>query len=598
MNKDEGIPAIRVLDEATITRIAAGEVIERPASVAKELLENAIDAGARRVRIEVFTEKRAIQRIRVTDDGSGMSPADAELAFAPHATSKIRSAQDLSAIRTLGFRGEALASIAAVARVTLVTKSRATGPLAGTKVVVEGGTTREVAETGVPAGTSLTVEDLFFNTPARKKFQKSLPTELAHLQHTVENAAFAHPEVAFTLLVNGDERLTTTGTGNLGDLLISLYGPDDARQIRRIDASFPFMRLSGYLSLPPFTRKTPGRLTLVINGRPVYSRQVLEAIREGYGTLLPKDRYPYGVLHMDLDLSLVDVNVHPAKHQVRMSRESEILRAVSESIEKALFSPDLLSGIHETEPGKPGQMPDAVCEALPAYMAKTGDSLIPPVVTHTGSMRTDRQLRQTELSTGLQTGIPALPDMDIIGQFGGIYLIAETPGGELMIIDQHAAHERILYEQVKSREDAEHQTQELLVPHVIRPRPADAGLLREYLPDLAREGFSIDAFGGNSFVVRAVPVVLGRIEDTGIIDEVIDELLDGPVRAPGERRERIAKIIACRGAIKAGTACTREQCLRLVEQLRQAKNPYTCPHGRPTIIRFSREQLDAMFRRT
>lgn len=600
-------PVIQVLDEATITKIAAGEVIERPSSVVKELIENSVDAGARRVRIDIETGKREIRSIRVTDDGCGMLPSDAELAFVPHATSKIRSARDLEAIRTLGFRGEALASIAAISRVTLVTKPRVKGVLAGTRVVLEGGERKEARETGTPEGTGITVEDLFYNTPARKKFQKSLPTELAHIQRAVGNAALSHPTVAFTLTINRQERLATSGSSDSREVLTALYGPEGTGRVGQVSGSGQSMRISGYLSLPPFTQKTPGRLTLVVNGRPVYSRQVLDAIREGYGTLLPKDRYPLGVLDLSIDPDLVDVNVHPAKHQIRITKESEIIRTIADSIGNSLFPEDPerdrgeIRGSETLIPDTgawPGTGIASVQETRPEYLPRTGESLIPPATTHYATLRTDRQLRQTELPTGTgpETSV-RLPEISIIGQFNGIYLLAETPAGELLIIDQHAAHERILYEQVKEREASVRQGQELLDPRIIRPRPGDSDLLREYLPDLEREGFAIEPFGGDAFLVRAVPVVLGRMEDASVIDEVIEELLEGAVKAPAEKRERIARIVACRGALKAGTACTPEQCRRLIDQLRLAKNPFTCPHGRPTIIRFSREQLDAMFRR-
>lgn len=604
--KSKPTPVIHVLDEATVTKIAAGEVIERPASVVKELIENSIDAGAYRIRVDIETAKKDILSIRVTDDGCGMYPDDAELAFVPHATSKIRSAKDLEAIRTLGFRGEALASIAAVSRVTLVTKPCDKEILAGTQVVIEGGERRDKRDVGAPEGTSILVEDLFYNTPARKKFQKSLPTELAHIQRAVGGAALSHPDVAFTLTLNRLERFSSTGSGQIPDVLVALYGCDGSGNIGEVTGSGQNIRISGYLSLPPFIQKTQSRFTLVVNGRPVYSRQVLDAVREGYGTLLPNDRYPVGVLSLEIDPDLVDVNVHPAKHQIRIIHEYEIGRTIARIISDSLF-PEGSTGealpdgngtlIPDMGPWLP-QTPQSVRESGSGYLVPAADPSGSPQITHFDTIRTDRQLRQTVLPTGsVDRELSRLPEIHFIGQFNGIYILAETFDGELLIIDQHAAHERILYEQVKEKESETRSGQELLDPYVIRPRPEETDLLREYLPDLAREGFVIEPFGGDAFLVRAVPVVLGRVEDPAVIDEVIQELLEGRVRAPHEKRERIAKIVACRGALKAGTVCTVEQCQRLIEQLRYAKNPFTCPHGRPTIIRFSRDQLDTMFRR-
>ena len=325
--------AIHPLDPATITKIAAGEVIERPASVAKELVENALDAGATRIAVAVESHAGAIGSIRVTDDGAGMSAEDLRLAVLPHTTSKLRGADELASVTTMGFRGEALASIAAVSRLTLV--SRQAGDLLAHRLVVRGGTVEEEGETAAPIGTRVTVEDLFYNTPARKKFQKSLGTELAHLAGTIERLALSRPGVAFSLSHNGRARLSTPGTGLL-ETIASLHGPDLGSALLPVEGAGPLCRVSGFVAAPSVQRPNPYQVFLAINGRTIQSTPLAGAVKAGFGTLLPTDRHPVAVLALELDTALVDVNVHPAKRQVRLSREPEVLAAVSTAVAAAL----------------------------------------------------------------------------------------------------------------------------------------------------------------------------------------------------------------------------------------------------------------------
>lgn len=587
-------PPIRILDPATVNQIAAGEVVERPASVVKELVENAIDSGARSIRIELASNG-ALNSIRVTDDGSGMSDEDALLAFTPHATSKIATIDDLHHIRTLGFRGEALASIAAVSRVTLVT--RTDDGAAGTKIVIEGGEIQEHAVTGAPAGTSVLVGDLFFNTPARKKFQKSRNTELAHIHAIMEGICLAHPDISFRLFHNRNEQLVTDSTPDILDTIARIYGGDAARGLVPVSFSLPFMTVSGYISPPSRSRKDSARMLVAINQRYISSPLINNAIREGYGTLLPKDRLPVTFLRLEIDTGLVDVNVHPTKKLVRLTREKEIGDAIKEAVRTALLTHDLIPAAEAAVRGsithgwtsgspRPGL---SLCRFSPIWCERDKSP---------GTSATDRQLRQTELVAGISPVIPLLPAMEVIGEFGGIYILVRIAGDELIVIDQHAAHERILYEQVTARLVGERRSQELIEPVVLYPTHRDAAIIRDLLAELAQEGFVLEDFGRDSFLVRAVPVVLGRLEETGVIDDIISDLVTGDPARSVSNRERITRIIACRGAIKAGTVCTQEQCQRIVNQLRLTKNPFTCPHGRPTMIRFTREDLDAMFKRT
>jgi DNA mismatch repair protein MutL len=599
MQKKTDLPRIHILDPATINQIAAGEVVERPASVVKELVENAIDAGAGSIAINLTASKDTITTIRVTDDGCGMSPADAKLAFVPHATSKITTLEDLPLIRTLGFRGEALATIAAVSRVTLVTKPRNSGAVPGTRVVMEGGTVLETDGTGAPDGTSVLVEDLFFNTPARKKFQKSKNTELAHIHDILEGICLSHPGIAFHLTYNGTEQLVTDRTTHPLDTIARLFGSEVIRDLVPVDASQPFASLTGFVSRPSLARKDRARMIVSVNQRFITSPAINDAVKAGYGTLLPKDRFPVVFLNLSIDTLLVDVNVHPTKKQIRLSREKEVTEMVRTSVRDALLTHDLIPAA-----GHPAAMVPLVPEP-PAAPAQSYDltTLAPAGVfecTHAGTAATDQRLRQTELpvdSAPTYLVSSLLPEIEVIGEFGGIYILARTTGDELLLIDQHAAHERILYELVTGQAQETRPSQELISPVVLHRTPKEAAVLRDLLPALALEGFILEEFGGNAFLVRAVPVVLGRIEETTVIDEIISDLVSEDAAQAVSNRERITRIVTCRGAVKAGTVCTREQCQRIVDQLRRMKNPFTCPHGRPTMIRFSRKELDAMFKR-
>jgi len=590
---------IHVLSPATVNQIAAGEVVERPASVVKELVENAIDANAQSIRIEITSSGGTVGTIRVIDDGCGMSAAEALLAFTPHATSKITTIEDLHAIRTLGFRGEALASIAAVATVPLTTKPRASGAAAGTRIVIVGGVVRETAEVGSPEGTSVEVADLFFNTPARKRFQKSLNTEIARIHAIMEGICLAHPGISFRLFHNRAEQLVTDRTSQALDTIARLYGSETANTLIPVVSALPFMAISGYISRPSLSRKDTSRIYVAINGRYVSSLVITNALKAGYATLLPKDRFPVAFFDLRIDTALVDVNVHPTKKLVRLSREKEITEAVRDAVRSALLCHDLIPAAQAPDslPAQEQIFP-GVHELTPDYSVTRPDPVSVREPTHAGTALSDRRLRQTELVTGLAPVSPALPPLEIIGQFGGIYILATTGNGELLVIDQHAAHERILYEQVTRRAGAELRSQELIVPTVLHRSPKDAAMLRELLPALAEEGVVIEEFGSDAFLVRAVPVVFGRLEGTMVIDDLVSDLVTSEPARTVTDRERITRIIACRGAIKAGTVCTQEQCQRIVNQLRLTHSPFTCPHGRPTMIRFSRAELDSMFKRT
>lgn len=586
---------IRLLDPATVNQIAAGEVVERPASVVKELVENSIDAGATRIIVSLESGREGITAVRVTDNGCGMGADDARLAFTPHTTSKIMCIGDLDNCRTLGFRGEALASIAAVSHVTLVTMERDGGQSA-TEVIVRGGDLEKVTGTGAPAGTTITVRDLFFNTPARKKFQKTVGSEVTTITRTIEAFAIANPGIAFLFVHNGKERVSTDGSGDLFDTIVALFGSGLADDLIPVSISDRPLNLSGYISKPTLSRQNIYQVFISINKRQVYARAVVDAVRAGYGTLLPDTRYPVAFLDLGIDPSYIDVNVHPSKRIVHISRERDICAMVSGAVSRALKRADLVpripDGFHTLnkadETGRVSRGYDHRVRPAPG-VAEAG---------HGAILLSDRRLRQSETFTGSSDNDNRVPKFSYLGQYNAAYILAQGPSGDLLLIDQHAAHERVLYEQVTVFRDLGQGAQELIVPTILTLSPAESGILREYLPHLVEKGFSLEEFGKDTYAVRMVPVLLGKPGDGEMVRDIIGDLLSMPQKQGKDSGEQLARTIACHGAVKAGTMLTSGQCQKLLDQLSRTNEPWTCPHGRPVMISFTRERLDVLFRRT
>jgi len=586
---------IRLLDPATVNQIAAGEVVERPASVVKELVENSIDAGATRIIVQLESGREGIISARVTDNGCGMGAEDARLAFTPHATSKIISIGDLDRCRTLGFRGEALASIAAVSHVTLVTMERDGGQSA-TEVIIQGGDLEKVAETGAPIGTTITVSDLFFNTPARKKFQKSVGSEVAAITRTMEAFAITNPGVSFLFIYNGNERVSTEGSGDLFDTIVALYGSGVADELIPVSIAEGPLSLSGYVSKPSLSRQNIYQVFVGINNRQVYARAVVDAVRAGYGTLLPDNRYPVAFLDLMLDPSYLDVNVHPAKRIVHISRERDICSMVTGAVSRALKGADLVprvpGGFHTLQKPDP---PGSVSRGYD-HRARPGPGVAE--AGHGSFLLSDRRLRQSELSGGTAGSDDGVPEFIYLGQYNGAYILAQAPSGDLLLVDQHAAHERVLYEQVTASRDLGQEAQELLIPTILTLSPAESGTLSEYLPHLLEKGFSLEEFGKDTYAVRMVPVILGKPGDGEMIRDIVGDLISLPRKHGTDSGEQLARTIACHGAVKAGTVLTSGQCQRLLNQLSRTNEPWTCPHGRPVMVSFTRNRLDLLFRRT
>ncbi|WP_135610129.1 DNA mismatch repair endonuclease MutL [Methanococcoides sp. AM1] len=614
---------IHVLDEATINKIAAGEVVERPASVVKELLDNSIDAGATEIRVEV--KGAGTELITVTDNGKGMSWEDSTLAFTKHATSKILHIDDLEKVLTLGFRGEALSSIAAVAKVYLTTREK--GSISGTKVVVSGGSIENVLEVGAAPGTTIAVESLFYNTPARKKYLKSMRTELAHITDVVTRHAFGHPEISLTLISDGKVLVRSPTSGDIFDSIVYLLGSESAKKLIPVEFKSDIVKISGYISKPELSRSGTDLQYFFINGRGISSKSISNAVRLGYYNLIPKGRFPVAVLDLELDLSEVDVNVHPAKRYVRMSHEREVCDAVTLAVENALKAEQLVPEISLPEK-KPVQAvfvekvedrPEEKLEDIPKdgaeafvpeeklELAIPAEKKISPLIKeeeetyHFTARDTEKRLKRSErvLSKTPKKPERASTGLDkarIVGQVNELYIIVELEKG-LVIVDQHAAHERVMYEQICDISSSG--WQELITPVTLDLTSREKVLLEEYIPYLEEMGFGISEFGPNSYVVTTVPALLGKMESAELIHDIIIDLLStGRVKNDTGMFDNLCKTMACRAAIKAGAGCSMGQMESLLKQLDMAENPYTCPHGRPTMISFTRAELDKLFKRT
>ncbi|MDD3573851.1 DNA mismatch repair endonuclease MutL [Methanospirillum sp.] len=593
-------PYIKVLDESIVHLIAAGEVVDRPVSIVKELVENAIDALSSRITVELSTAHGVISRIRITDDGIGIPADQISTAFLPHATSKIRTGDDLLSCLTLGFRGEALASIAAVSYVTMVTKPKESET--AVRFRITGGEVVEHTETGAPDGTSITVEEIFFNMPARRKFLKSLQTEVAHITSILESFACLYPGITFRYLVNGLEKFSTHGGSDLPDIFRALY-PAEAGMMIPVRGEDGNTLVTGLISLPKLVKQNRQRFLLAVNGRLVQSPAMISAVKRAYGSLIPGNVWPVAVLMLEIPPAEVDANIHPTKREVRFSAERKILDLLVRIVRKALDDADLLFLPVSTDENTQLFLTD-ISSPVPVPAGYETIGIIPVArqvceATLAGYRTTSRQLLQTRLQDNAEEESvrdERFPDLFWIGQVGETYIIAGDKSGALFLIDQHAAHERVRYDQLKRQESQSLKTQELIAPVVLNMSPSEAGLLPSVLPVLSDEGFIIEPFGQDTWCVRGVPIVLGRYEDPQTVRELIGTILsedEGPVRL----KEQVLRLVACRSAVKAGAVLTPEQGMDIINQLSQATDPWTCPHGRPTIISFSCQDLAKMFKR-
>ena len=583
---------IRVLPAEVAAKIAAGEVVERPASVVKELIENSIDAGATEIKLEVQGGGKRL--IRVADNGCGIPAEEVELAFARHATSKISGVDDLGRIRTLGFRGEALASIAAVAQVTVLTRSPQ--ETMGTFIRLADSRITHREGRGAPAGTIVTVENLFATIPARLKFLRTDTTERQHIDALVTRYALAYPDRRFALTHNKRLTFQTTGSGILHDVLIKVYGLDVARQMIEI-SSLPAGQdesetegivVQGYIGTPSLHRSRADQITFFVNGRWVQSRILTHALRQAYHTLLPVGRSPLAVLNVKLDPASVDVNVHPAKSEVKFHQPNVVFRAVQKVARRTLIDQSPIPRIEGQAAGQD--------EAWQRRQALRGAGATQLAIE---AQRT-APVEGIEGQAGLLSTPPRrLPPLRVLGQVAQTYIIAEGPEG-LYLLDQHAAHERVLYEQISAqRVAAQVHSQTLLEPLTLELPPELVTVMETHQGLLAELGFQVEPFGGQTFLLRAVPVFLTRsqIDLRQAMLNVLEEALSGQQPLARAKEEQIIAGVCKQAAIKAGQTLSGTEMRELVRQLEATTMPRTCPHGRPTMIHLSRMQLEREFGR-
>jgi len=654
------MPEIKVLDHDTIDKIAAGEVVERPASVVKELVENAMDAGSDSITVEI--REGGIEFIRVTDNGCGIAHNQIETAFLRHATSKIRTAEDLGTVESLGFRGEALSSISAVARVELITKTR--DSLIGSRFCCEGAGAQELTEVGAPDGTTVIVRNLFYNTPARRKFLKTVATEGNYIADLMEHLALGHPDISFKFAVNGNTKFHTSGNGDLKEVIYRIYGRETAGELIAMERAGRDMKLIGYLGKPVMNRSNRNFETYFVNGRYIKSGLIAKALEEGYKEYLMQHKYPFVVLHLEMDTTQVDVNVHPAKMDVRFTDSSGVFNFISEAVETTLKEQEMIPDVYLTKPEKEPVVREAAPEpfetrrinpvpvpvSIPGENPPTGVNpsmgVIPPVSgradftvdfedeeavkTENGAQtgNTDSPVVKAGRVLGLKeapaptTGIIRAKDaviierpsqMDffeeklltvdarehyrILGQIFDTYWIVAFRD-KIFLIDQHAAHEKVRFERfMKHYEEKTIASQNLNPPLVINLTGKEEGILKEYLPYFNELGFEIEEFGGNAYALRAVPTDLYGLSEKEFFTEILDELADGPVKGAADVvRTRVATM-ACKAAVKGNTRFSFQEIEALIDELLTLDNPYNCPHGRPTIVALSKYEIEKKFKR-
>jgi DNA mismatch repair protein MutL len=606
------MPPIQILPEALSNKIAAGEVVERPASVVKELVENALDAEASRLRIEIEKGGRAL--IQVADDGCGMNSDEALLAIERYATSKISSDHDLAAIRTLGFRGEALPSIAAVSRFSL--ESRPATADVGTRVEITGGKLVKVSDSGVPVGTMVSVAQLFYNIPARRKFLKSITTEMGHITDTMARFALGYPAVRIKLRHNGrtvkDWPAGADGRRRAGQVL----GKDLAKQLVAIAAETPHLKLTGWLALPRVTRTTARGIYCFINGRFVRDNVLRQALLEGYRGRLMKGQYPLAILFVTVPFESVDVNVHPTKHEVRFVRPQAIHDGVAAAVAGTLARAEApLWQVPETNGNRPegAPRPPQVAEKRAVFntppepsFQKAMDHRIEAPGDQSATAQSPKKDRPTpspsqEPPARHQQPLWQRPQetaIEVIGQLRGTYILCQSPGG-LLIVDQHAAHERVRYERLQQRlADGRGTAQRLLLPETFDLSQREAAIFEALLDGLNTLGFEISPFGGTTFAVRAVPSLLGAAEAAPILRDVAEHVAESGLRARLDKALQASlTVIACHSSLRARQNLSSAEMRALIGQLLQCRNPAHCPHGRPTWVELETKALERRFGR-
>lgn len=623
---------INILDHQTIDKIAAGEVVERPASVVKELVENAIDAGAGAVTVEI--REGGTTLIRVTDNGSGIEKSEVGNAFLRHATSKISTADDLTRVVSLGFRGEALASIAAVSQVEMIT--RTAQDLTGLRFVIEGGIEREREEIGAPQGTTLLVRNLFYNTPPRKKFLKQPRTEGSYVADLMEHLAMSNPAVSFKFLQNGQTRFYTTGSGDLKEIAYRIYGRDVSEALMPFFCEFPGVCVKGLLGKPVVNRANRSYEIFYINGRYIRSRLIGNAVEEGYREYLMQHKFPFCILHFQVDTERIDVNVHPSKMEVRIADGQDFYERLRDAVHEALHSHEMIPAVslmsERKKPVVQKEMEDApepfetvriierqeerenalrqkaikqsflqeitLNEDTAAYTAEkepSMESTPEPVAAMEGV--SEKKPRQMELLADRILSEQARAQYEILGQLFETYWLISYQD-KLLIVDQHAAHEKVRYERLmRHYQEKDIVSQSLNPPLIVTLNNKERECYLSHADDFASFGFVVESFGGSDYAIRGVPMDLYGCTEGDSFYEILDELAkETAVKTPEIIRSRIATM-ACKAAVKGNKRISREEMAHLIDELLTLENPYHCPHGRPTMISMSKYEIEKKFKR-
>ncbi len=597
---------IKILPDDVVNKIAAGEVVERPSSVVKELVENSIDAGSHEVFVDI--EQAGKRLIRITDDGCGMSKEDARAAFMRHATSKISTDEDLQAIRTLGFRGEALSSIASVSQVRMLTARRGEEP--GVLIEIEAGRVQALTPAAAPQGTSIEVANLFYNTPARLKFLKSPGTEFSHIVDVVSRQAMAYPSLWFRLTHNRKKVYDLPPSMSIKERAFQLFGSEIADNVITFSGGRDGVHVHGLIGRPVYSRAERTYQDFYVNNRPVRNPSLTHALYSAYGDMLMRDRHPVGFIFIEIDPALVDVNVHPAKAEVRFRNQSQVHDLIRDVIRDGLRThgvPVIVSPPSADAYG--GGVPEALTSYLKGLQPGSGvsDQKASPLFGRRRSdMGTGALAGETGLAPVRETyeDLPPLPLLHVqelfpLAQVHESFIIAQSKEG-LVIIDQHAAHERILFEKLQDDFGRGEMTiQQLLMPAQIELGPAQSGILAEHLPELSQLGLAVEDFGGGTFMIKAVPALFAGADYKTLLLDILDEVnVHGKSKKLEDLRDSILSIMACHPAIKVHRKLTVKEMDKLLHDLSRCRMPHTCPHGRPTMVRFSIDEINRMFKRT
>ena len=583
---------IRILDEATINKIAAGEVIERPASIVKELVENSIDAGATAISVEIQEGGKSF--INVSDNGCGIMKEDTEQVFFRHATSKIKDSADIQGISTLGFRGEAMASIAAVSEVELLTKAEE--DTAGSHVIIKGGKLVQSKSIGYPTGTSVTVRDLFFNTPARLKFLKSDTSEQGAIVDIIEKLAMTNTGISMKLTVNNKVVLHTPGNGDLLSVILCIYGKNISGAMLPLEYKNDIISIEGYIGKPEIARGNSTYMTFSVNKRYVKNRMMAEAVKQAYKTLLMNNRYPFSIININIKSEMTDVNVHPTKQEVKFSDERAIFNTLYLAVKNCLKNNSLIFENLE-DVTEPQEAPSSAFESRSSYEPKNVSFDQLSFGKETAAPKIDSYKRQYDYDRKPEVQQKQFNnEIRIIGQLFGTYILGQMDD-DFCIIDQHAAHERIMFEYIKEKYNEKNiSVQELMMPIVIELSPAEKVLYTENSLIFQNLGFEIEWFGENTLAIRAVPILMGEPCTGEFFSNILDSLKESTSIASSPL-EKIIISMACKNSIKAGDNIAPEEISVLLERLMKTSQPYTCPHGRPTIITMSRYELEKKFKR-